>query len=166
MKKYLLGVCLALSMQATAYDGATMNFTKSIFDKIVTHVLMDGLQERDTAKQACAINIATSQTKSLAENYVNTALTKDELPLMDEFFDTSLGQDMIVWAEFGDMDDIDDIDKVFDFDKYPTGGYEKYQAVMDKYFDSDMIEQVFSDDVTLLRAFLASAVKCNIFDSE
>ena len=34
MKKYLLGICLALSMQATAYAGATANFTKSIFDKI------------------------------------------------------------------------------------------------------------------------------------
>ncbi|MBE9591535.1 hypothetical protein IM753_11280 [Moraxella sp. K127] len=93
-------------------------------------------------------------------------MTKDELPLMDEFFDTSLGQDMIAWVEFGNMDDIDDLDKMFDFDKYPTGKYEKYRAVTDKYFDSNMIEQVFSDDVTLLGAFLVSAVKCNIFDSE
>ncbi|MGK8250454.1 hypothetical protein [Moraxella sp. K127] len=44
MKKYLLGICLALSMQATAYAGATANFTKSIFDKIITYSIMDSLQ--------------------------------------------------------------------------------------------------------------------------
>lgn len=161
MKKYLLGVCLVLSVQANAYEGATVDFTSLAFSQAI----MDGLIEKaqiqdDMAKQECVTNIVTPVMDDLAQEYVSHTLTRAEKRLMDDLFETPLGQNMMVQIQLGRLEDFGEN---MNFDQYHPATYKKYHAVMEKYFDQYKVTEVPKQDV-VMESVVIAIVRCKLME--
>lgn len=157
MKKYLLGVCLALSVQVSAYDGATVDFTTDFFSQAIAEGISQSLEDADMDKKECFIERLAPVINDVAERYVGQTLTKRERLLMDDFFDTPLGQafydelNFIGVREFGSG---------LDGSQYHQAEYAKYVDVMKKFFDEMQIPALFDGEIK--DEMLISAVKCKM----
>lgn len=161
MKKYLLGVCLLVSTQVFAEVGATFDFTKALFNQAMLESFQDSF-EVDSTKQKCIGSSLKPTLDRLAVTHVDEILTKSELKLMDEFFDTPLGQEMFKELRVGNLDGFGD---GINLDKYNEADYAQYMSVLDKYGDGDMVVTLSADE-ELLALMFVSLLMCDMIDFE
>ncbi len=161
MRKYLLGACLAVSVQVNAYEGATVDFTSLAFSQAIMHGLIQKAQiQDDMAKQECVSDIVTPVMDDLAQEYVSHALTRADKKLMDDLFETPLGQNMMVQIQRHGLENFGDN---MNFDQYHPADYEKYHAVMKKYFDEYRVTEVLKQDV-VMESVVIAIVRCKLMD--
>ena len=159
MKKYLLGVCFALSIQANAYDGATIDFTTDFFSQTVAEGILTAFASNDVDKRACVLEQLTPIMNNVAKRYIGQSLTKEEMLLMDDFLDTPLGQALYHELHFGG---IREFGSSFDDSQYYQAEYVKYLDVIHKFFNGigentpELLGGEVKDEI------LNSAVECRM----
>lgn len=159
MKKLLAGLCaVVLSGQAFAYQGATLDFTKEIFQAGMTSAIADNTQ--DTNKYDCAVKTMAPSLDIIAQRYLGTVLTKREVTLLDKFFDTPLGQDMFNEIRSGN---IQNFGANINLDKYDDSEYEQYFEAFDKLFDNDEVDEAMSSD-EFIRSVVDAVVDCKLYE--
>lgn len=160
MKKYLLGACLLLSTQVFAYTGATVEFTKLMFNGAMAESVAESFDDVDVKKQQCIGSSLKPTLDRLAVTHVDEILTKSEQKLMDKFFDTPLGQEMFKELRAGNLDDFGD---GINLDKYSEADYAQYMSVLDKYGKGDAVATLSADEELLADMFL-SALTCGLMN--
>lgn len=162
MKKYLLSACLFLSAQVFAYTGATVDFTKLVFNGAMAESVVESFNGVDAKKQQCVSDILKPILDELAVKHIDGFLTENERQLMDNFFDTPLGQEMFKELRVGNLDGFGD---GINLDKYNEADYAQYMSVLDKYGDGDMVATLSADE-ELLALMFVSLLMCDMIDFE
>ncbi|WP_066800249.1 hypothetical protein [Moraxella oblonga] len=160
MKKYLLGACLFLSTQVFAYTGATVDFTKLMFNQAMTASVVESFDGVDAKQQQCMGDALKPTLGRLAVVHVDKVLTKSEQKLMDNFFDTPLGKEMFKELRAGNLDDFGD---GIDLEKYNEADYRQYKEVLPKYGKGDVVATL-SADKELLSDMLMYTITCGLMD--
>lgn len=159
MKKYVLGVCLALSVQASAYDGAMVDFTADLFGQAIAEGILTAFESNDMDKRACVLEQLTPIANNVVRRYVRQSLTKEERLLMDDFLDMPLGQALYDELNFSG---IREFGSSFDDSQYYQAEYVKYLDVIHKYFNEirentpELLGGEIKDEI------LNSAVECRM----
>lgn len=159
MKKYLLGACLALSIQANAHDEATIDFTTDFFSQTVVEGILTAFESNDMDKRACVLEQLTPIMNNVAKRYIEQGLTKEEMLLMGDFLDTPLGQALYHELHFGG---IREFGSSFDDSQYYQAEYVKYLDVIHKYFNGirENAPELFGGEIK--DEILNSAVECRM----
>lgn len=159
MKKYGLFACLFLSMPVAAYQGATLEFTKTIFSKSLMHGLSDKLKEDDGTKYDCVSDRITPISDKLAQAHINATLSKDEIKLIDDLFDTPYGKDMLEVLNQGNLDNFANN---FDYNNYNDKDYIKYETAFYKLSQ----DHTWVSDDELMTEIMLALVMCGLLDSD
>lgn len=160
MKKYLLGACLIFSTQVFAYTGATADFTKLVFNGAMAESVVESFNGVDAKKQQCVSDILKPILDELAVKHIDGFLTEHERQLMDDFFDTPLGQEMFKELRAGNGDFI----RFINLDEYDKADYAQYMTVFAKYNDGGDIGKTWFANDELLRAMFESVPKCDLLN--